>query len=159
MDFNAIYQSIAPYFGTGAMATAIITIITLAFKVLSLCKDARTTFSNTHAESIEAFKKAIPSSLYLSLESLTKSELSKIITQIKDAIDERFLSQIKSNTEITQAIAQALISMKAIPDSAKLKISELLELPEVDTTEGLKIDLIPVEENGVVHYNKQILID
>ena len=146
MDFNAIYQAIVPYLGTGAIATTIVTILALAFKVLKITKEAKSTFSNTHAESIAAFKKAIPESLYVSLESITKSELSKIITKIEEAVENKFLSQIKANTELTQAIASALVSLKAIPDSAKVKIAELLDIPEVETTESLKIDLLPVEE-------------
>lgn len=160
MDFNAIYQAIVPYLGTGAIATTIVTILALAFKVLKITKEAKSIFSSTHAESIAAFKKAIPESLYVSLESITKSELSKIITKIEEAVENKFLSQIKANTELTQAIASALVSLKAIPDSSKVKIAELLDIPEVETTESLKIDLLPVEETEKVKTpSKDIRID
>lgn len=142
MDFNAIYEVVQPYIGTGAMATAIITVLTIAFKVFSLIKEARRSFSSTHNEAVEVFKKALPKELYVSLESLTKSELAKITQTILEAVDKNWLAQIRENTELMQAIANAMLSMKAVPDSAKEKISELLDV-KAETTESLKLELLP----------------
>ena len=146
MDFNSIYEAIVPYLGTGAIAGAIITILGLAIKVLGFIKEAKGLFENTQNEAINAFKKALPKELYISVETLVKGELEKITTQIVGAVNDNWLKQIKDNTQLVQAIASALVTMRNIPDSSKLKIAELLDIKEVETTESLKVDLIPVEE-------------
>lgn len=146
MDFNAIYEVVKPYLGTGAIASGIITVIVMALKAVKVIKEVKASFISTESEAIKAFKKAIPESLYISVESLTKAELAKIKEETVKLIDERFLKQIKANTELTEAIAAALVSMKAIPDSAKEKITGLLELKEPKTTESLKVELLPTDE-------------
>ena len=146
MDFNSIYEAIVPYLGTGAIAGAIITILGLAIKVLGFIKEAKGLFENTQNEAINAFKKALPKELYISVETLVKGELEKITTQIVGAVNDNWLKQIKDNTQLVQAIASALVTMRNIPDSSKLKIAELLDIKEVETTESLKVDLIPIEE-------------
>jgi len=146
MDFNAIYEAAKPYIGTGAIASAIVTVIAFAIKVIGVIKELRASLVSTESEAIKAFKKAIPESLYVSVESLTKAELAKIKEEIAKLVDEKFLKQIKANTELTQAIAVALFSMKAIPDSAKEKITGLLKLKEPKTTESLKVELLPTDE-------------
>lgn len=159
MDFNTIYETIKPYLGTGAIASAIITVLALAVKVFGLVKEARKTFASTENEMLNAFKKAIPNELYVSIESLTKTELNKILERVKEVVDEQFLSQIKANTELTQAIANALITMKTIPDSAKKTIAELLEIKEVKTTESLKVELLAGETETKVVKKEEVLID
>jgi Na+-driven multidrug efflux pump len=63
-------------------------------------------------------------------------------------------------TVISQAIASALITMKAIPDSCKKDIAKLLEIKEVETTESLKVELLPIEEkNQESEQTERILID
>lgn len=159
MDFNAIYEAAKPYLGTGAIASAIVTIIAFAIKVIGVIKELRTSLASTESEAIKAFKKAIPESLYVSVESLTKAELAKIKDEIAKIVDEKFLKQIKENTELTQAIAAAILSMKAIPDSAKEKITEILELKEPKTTESLKLELLPTEPENATVADEKIYID
>ena len=159
MDFNTIYEVIKPYLGTGAIASGILAIFVFALKVLGVVKEIKTTFTSTENEAINAFKKAIPKELYLSIETITKTELAKIIEGIKQVVDQKFLSQIKANTELTQAIASALITMKAIPDSSKKEIAKLLEIKDVETTESLIVELLPIEETKPVKVSDKILID
>lgn len=159
MDFNTIYEVIKPYLGTGAIASGVVAILFFALKVLGVVKEIKTTFTSTENEALNAFKKAIPKELYLSVETITKTELAKITEGIKQVVDQKFLSQIKANTELTQAIASALITMKAIPDSSKKEIAKLLELKEVETTESLKVELLPVEEKTVELSTEKVLID
>lgn len=149
MDFNTIYEAIKPYIGTGAFASAFITIISLAIKFASVIKDIRNKYKDTENEALKAFKQAIPKELYVNIESLAKQEFEKIVTEIKAIVDEKFLSQIKANTELTEAMAQALCSMKSIPDSHKKSISKLLEI-KPETTESLKVELLPVDNEVVV---------
>ena len=146
MDFNSIYETIAPYLSTGAIASAIIAIIGIVIKFARVMKDIKGSFSSTESEALKAFKKAIPESLYINLETITKTELAKIKEEFSAFIDEKFLAQIKANTELTQAIAAALCSMRSIPDSQKEIIKGLLELEEPKTTESLKVELIPTAE-------------
>ena len=109
----------------------------------------RTSWNETENEALKAFKQAIPKELYVNIESLAKQEFEKIVTEIKAIVDEKFLSQIKANTELMEAMAQALCSMKSIPDSHKKAISKLLEI-KPETTESLKVELLPVDNEVVV---------
>lgn len=145
MDFNTIYQTISPYVGSGTIAMGIITVIAVALKISSVIKDIKNTFTSTESEALKAFKKAIPESLSVSIESLAKTEFEKFRQDFINTINEKFINPIKSNTELTQAIAKALMSMRALPDSAKLEISNLLIGETPKTTESLKIELLPVE--------------
>lgn len=147
MDFNTIYEAVAPYLGTSAIVSVIIAVISIAAKFARVIKDIKSSFSTTESEALKAFKKAIPDNLYINLETITKAELAKIKEEFAAFIDEKFLAQIKANTELTQAIAAALCSMRSIPDSQKEIIKGLLELDEPKTTESLKVELIPTEED------------
>ena len=161
MDFNAIYEAIAPYLGTGTIASGIIAIISLALYAVKKIKEIKEAFSSTESEMLKAFKKAIPESLYVSIESLAQKELSKINDEIKLIVDEKFLSQIKANTELVNAMAKALVSMKAVPDSIKNEISEKLlsDNKAITTTESLKVDLLPENKKVEVVKEEKILID
>lgn len=144
MDWNTIYEAIAPYLGTTTIATGLITIFAVIIRFISFMKQAKQALSSTESEAIKAFKKAIPESLYLQVETLTKKELAAIVEQIKALVDEKFLAQIKANTELTQAIAKALLSQKAIPDSAKKELAELLEIQPKNTVDTMKVELLPI---------------
>lgn len=146
MDWNAIYEAVSPYLGTTTIAAGIIAVLTLICKFVSFMKQAKAALSSTESEAIKAFKKAIPESLYLQVETLTKKELTAIVEEIKTLVDEKFLAQIKANTELTQAVAKALMSLKAMPDSTKEEIGKLLDIKPKDTKEAMKVELLPVEE-------------
>lgn len=149
MDFNAIFETISPYLGTGGIATAVIGILAIVVKLGGLIKTAKKTFSSTHNEAVEAFKQALPKELYISLETIAKEELAKIKTEFTNAVEEKFINQIKANTELVQEIAKALCTLKAIPDSVKLEIAKLLDIEKPDTTESLKVELLPTHQAEV----------
>lgn len=146
MDWNTIYEAVSPYLGTIMIAAEIIAVLTLIFKFVSFIKQAKAALLSTEREAIKVVKKAIPESLYLKVESLTKKELGEITEHFKELIDEKFLAQIKANTELTQAVAKALMSLKAMPDSTKAEIGKLLDIKPTDTKEAMKVELLPVEE-------------
>lgn len=143
MDFNELYAIISPYLGTTGIATLIIGLFTIAVKVSGLIKAAKKAFSSTHNEAVEAFKKAIPPEIYIKLETIAKTELAKIKTEFTEAVEEKFITQIKANTELCRMIGYALLSMKAIPDSVKEQMSAMLDIEQPDTTESLKVELLP----------------
>ena len=159
MDFNAVYSQIMPYIGTGTIATIIIAVLAIIIKAKGALNDIRSAFKTTENEALKAFKNALPKELSISLEALAKTELAKITESINQVVNNKFLSQIKANTELMQAVASALITMKAIPDSAKKDIAKLLELKEVNTTESLKIELLPVQETANNYVTEKVLID
>ena len=159
MDFNTIYEAVKPYLGTGAIAGAIVTILGLVVKVLGFIKESKSLFESTQNEAINAFKKALPKELYISIETLAKTELNKITESIVSIVNDKVLGQIKANTELTQAIASALVTMRNIPESAKVKKAELLEIKEVETTESLKVELLSIDEKAEKKEDKILLID
>ena len=53
--------------------------LTVILKTVSFLKQAKATLSGTESEAVKAFKKAIPESLYLQVEALTKKELGAIV--------------------------------------------------------------------------------
>ena len=146
MDWNTIYEAVSPYLGTTTIAAGLIAVLTVILKTVSFLKQAKATLSGTESEAVKAFKKAIPESLYLQVEALTKKELGAITEHIKEIVDEKFLAQIKANTELTQAVAKALMSLKAMPDSTKEEIGKLLDIKPTDTKEQIKVELLPIAE-------------
>jgi hypothetical protein len=157
MDFNVFYSQAAPFLGTGTIAGIIIAVFAIIIKAKGAINDIRSAFKITENEALKAFKNALPKELSISLEALAKTELAKITESINQVVNNKFLSQIKANTELMQAVASALITMKAIPDSAKKDIAKLLEIKDVKTTESLKIELLPVEPEVVS--SEKVLID
>lgn len=147
MDFNSIYQAVAPYLGTGVIGTALVGLIGIFCKSIKAFKEMKSTFKDTNAEAIERFRKALPSELTVSLETITKQEFSKIRAEIAADIKEQFIEPIKANTELCRAMAEALAVSKLTPDAYKEKIKEMLDLPEVETTNSLKVEL-NTEEKG-----------
>lgn len=164
MDFNSIYQAVAPYLGTGVIGTALVGLISIFCKGIKAFKEMKSTFKDTNAEAIERFRKALPSELTVSLETITKQEFSKIRAEIAADIKEQFIEPIKANTELCRAMAEALAVSKLTPDAYKEKIKEMLDLPEVETTNSLKVELNTEEKetNGEAAGTKsenKILVD
>lgn len=147
MDFNSIYQAVAPYLGTGVISTALVGLIGIFCKGIKAFKEMKSTFNDTNAEAIDRFRKALPSELTVSLETITKQEFSKIRAEIAADIKEQFIEPIKANTDLCRAMAEALAVSKLTPDAYKEKIKEMLDLPEVETTNSLKVEL-NTEEKG-----------
>ncbi len=164
MDFNSIYQAVAPYLGTGVIGTALVGLIGIFCKGIKAFKEMKSTFKDTNAEAIERFRKALPSELTVSLETITKQEFSKIRAEIAADIKEQFIEPIKANTELCRAMAEALAVSKLTPDAYKEKIKEMLDLPEVETTNSLKVELNteenkPNEETPGAKSENKILVD
>ena len=164
MDFNSIYQAVAPYLGTGVIGTALVGLIGIFCKGIKAFKEMKSTFKDTNAEAIDRFRKALPSELTVSLETITKQEFSKIRAEIAADIKEQFIEPIKANTELCRAMAEALAVSKLTPDAYKEKIKEMLDLPEVETTNSLKVELNTEEKetNGETAGTKsenKILVD
>lgn len=141
MDFSTIYATIAPYIGTGAIATGLVTLVGFFFKGINTFKEMKKTFKDTNAEAIDRLKAALPSDLTITLETITKQELSKIIEQIRETVKKELIEPIKANDDLIQAMAEALAVSKLTPDNYKEKIKELLALPGVETTNSLKVEL------------------
>lgn len=164
MDFNSIYQAVAPYLGTGVIGTALVGLIGIFCKGIKAFKEMKSTFNDTNAEAIDRFRKALPSELTVSLETITKQEFSKIRAEIAADIKEQFIEPIKANTDLCRAMAEALAVSKLTPDAYKEKIKEMLDLPEVETTNSLKVELNTEEKetNGEAAGTKsenKILVD
>ena len=170
MDFNTIYEVVAPYLGTTGIAGVIVAIITVLVKARGIIKkaqkeingfisDMRTSWNETENEALKAFKQALPKDLFVSIESLAKTELSAIKEEIWNAVNEKWIGQITKNTELVEAIATALIGNKTIPDSDKQYLAKLIN-KEAQTTSALKVEFLPVvEESQKEQKETKILID
>ena len=143
IDFNTIFDAVAPYVGTGTIGTVIIGFLVLVIKIIKLGKEAKGLFSSVHAESIEILKKAFPEQIIVSVEPIVKTQIEKLKNEILEAVNTNWLDQITKNSELMQAIATALASMKSLPDSEKEKIAELLDIENIETTKSLKVELVP----------------
>lgn len=170
MDFNTIYELVAPYLGTTGIAGIIVTILTVFIKCRGVIKksenaindfisEIKERWNNTENEALKAFKSALPKDLFINIETIAKNELSVIKDDIWNAIDEKWLGQITKNTELTQAIATALLDNKTITDSDKVAIAGLLNKTEANTTKSLKVELLPIEEKVEEVQPTNILID
>ena len=158
MDFNAIYELVAPYLGVGGTATVITVLLTLVVKVIGFIKEAKNEVVIAKTSVVNMVKNALPSELTISIESMVKTELAKITTGITQAVEEKFLNQLRANTIITEEIAKALCSMKAIPDSVKNEILKLIDIKEPVTSQSLKVELLPIETKAESS-TKDVLID
>lgn len=138
MDFNSIYQAVAPYLGTGVISTALVGLIGIFCKGIKAFKEMKSTFKDTNAEAIERFRKALPSELTVSLEAITKQEFSKIRAEIAADIKEQFIEPIKANTELCRAMAEALAVSKLTPDAYKEKSRKCLTCPKLKRQTALK---------------------
>lgn len=161
MDFSAIYQAVQPYFTTGAIGTVLVGFIGLFCKGIKAFKEMKNTFKDTNAEAINRLQKALPSSLTVSLESITKTELAKLKSEITESIKNEFVEPIKANTELMQVMAEALAQSKLTPDEYKERIAKLLELDTVETTNSLKVELTTTTETEKASEKKseEILVD
>ena len=145
MDFNAVYEILAPYLGGTGIATMIVGALVGFLKLSSAIKNFTNSFKGTSKLIEDGIKKVIPEHLYVKIEGVAKEEFAKMKAEIEKTVDEKWLKQIKQNTELMQAIALALSSMKAIPDSQKKLLAKYLDI-KPETTEALVIDLIATEE-------------
>ena len=170
MDFNTIYNAVAPYVGTSGIGMLIIGILYVFIKYRStiakaekeinnFLANAKKSWANTENEALIAFKKALPHDFSINIEALAKTELGKIKDYLNNSINENWLNQITANNELTKAMATALLSMKSIPDSDKMAIAELLSVPNAKTTESLKIECLKVEEEKVEKHHESMAID
>ena len=157
MDFSAILEKISPYLNLSTLSTFVVTALIFFLKNKGVMSGLNNKFDNLANQLADNIKKVIPEKVYLNIESLAKTELAKITANINEVINQEVLSQITANKEILKAIAEALCSMKSLPDSSKETISKLLEIENVETTSALKIELLPVESTEVKNTN--ILID
>lgn len=166
MDFNTIYEMVAPYLGTSGIVTIILTILIVLIRCRNIINkaekrinafidDIQYKWETTESEALKAFKSALPKDLFINIESLAKEELSKIKNEIWNAVDERWLGQISKNTELTQAIASALLGNKTICDSDKEIIAKMLEL-DSNTTKKLKVELIETKQKVETKEEKPI---
>lgn len=146
MDFNSIYETVKPYIGTGAIGTILVAIIGLFTSGIKTFKQMKSTFSDTNKEAIDRFTKALPSSLTVSLQSITKQELAKIKTELTENLKTEFIEPLQKNTELVEVLAEAIAQSKLTPDEYKEKIAELLKLKDVSTTNSLKVELVADEE-------------
>lgn len=149
MDFNAIFEKLYPILGVTGTALFIILCLAVYLVIKHFLNKNTATITNMSDIAVEAFKKALPKELYISLETIAKEELAKIKTEFTNAVEEKFINQIKANTELVQEIAKALCTLKAIPDSVKLEIAKLLDIEKPDTTESLKVELLPTHQAEV----------
>lgn len=175
IDFNTVYELAAPYLGTSGIALLIIGLLYVFIKYRKVIKafeketkdflaKIKNDFEMTENEALKAFKAALPQDLSINIEALTKQEMSAIKEYFISAINENWLKQITTNSELIKAMANALLSIKSIPDSSKKEIGEMLKLNDVQTTDKLKIELLaPVEDdvpvNEPVHKSEIISID
>lgn len=95
IDFNAIYEAVAPYVGTGAIGTVILGFLVLVLKILKLGKEAKGLFSSVHSESIEILKKAFPEQIIVSVEPIVKTQIEKLKNEILEAVTRIGLTKLQ----------------------------------------------------------------
>lgn len=145
MDFNTIYEVVAPYLGATGVGTIIVSALLMFFKLSGAVKSFINSFKNTNKLIEDGIKKVIPETLYVKVEGVAKEEFAKMKAELAKEVDSKWLNQIKLNTELMQAMALAMCSMKAIPDSQKELLAKYLEI-KPETTEALVVELLPTNE-------------
>ena len=144
MDFNAVYEIVAPYLGSTGIATAIVSVLVLVLKASTSIKNFTNAFKSTNKLIEDSVKKVIPQHLYVKIQGVAKEEFAKMKVELLESVNEKWVKQINANTELMQAMALALCSMKAIPDSQKEIIANLIDV-KPERTDELVIELLPEE--------------
>ena len=144
MNFNVIFETLAPYLGTTTIGGTIIALVVAFVKIFASAKSLNGSIANIDKMITEGIKKVIPEKLYVKVEGVAKEEFAKMKAELLDAVDKNYLNAIKENTEVVKAVALALSSMKAIPDSQKEILAKYTET-KPETTEALVVELVPVE--------------
>ena len=145
MDFNVIYETLAPYLGSTGIASLICGALVIVFKLSGAIKEFKDKFASTNKLIEDGIKKVIPETMYVKIEGVAKEEFAKMKAELVKEVDTKWINQIKTNTELMQAMALAMCSMKAIPDSQKELLAKYLEI-KPETTEALVVELVPTVE-------------
>lgn len=132
MDFNQILESIAPGLNLTVVGAAIAAIVTFVVKVRSLFKDIR-----LNSDISEVFKKALPKDLSVSVAKLAKSEIDRLIVEIKA----EFTNAIRENTLLTKDVARGILSLRSIPDDLKHDIASHFGDTKLPAIETIKLEL------------------
>jgi hypothetical protein len=142
MDFTQIWASISPYVSAGAIGTVVTATIGVVVKVVGAVKSAKTQLSETKQLAVDLFKTALPKDLTISIKKLAQDELKSLTASVTELINKQVIEPVKANTELQQAIAKALISLRSIPETLRTEISALINEPTaVMTTESIKLEM------------------
>lgn len=132
MDFNAIWELIAPYVNIGTVATVIGVIIGIIVKVKSMMNDIK-----TNSDVTKLFQKALPSELVVSIKKLTETEMEALGANIREYCK----TSIDTNTALLKELAKAMCAIKSVPDAIKEEISHYLSDYQPETTESIKLEM------------------
>jgi len=142
MDFTQIWASISPYVSAGAIGTVVTATIGIVVKVVEAVKSAKTQLVETKALAIDLFKTALPKDLTISIEKLAKTQLQSLTTEVTQIINEQIIEPVRANTELTQALAKAIASLRSVPENLRTEIATLVnDTALVTTTESVKLEL------------------
>lgn len=134
MEFNEIWNNIAPYVGTGSFLTGVGVIVGIVIKILQLLRDIK---KNANFQSM--FKQALPKDLTVSVTALTKNEIDKLA----DKIENKFIAPIKENTILLADVAKAVASLRSVPETYKENIAKHCDGIQTNTVESIKLEMSP----------------
>lgn len=134
MEFNEIWNTVAPYVGSGSFVAAVGVIIGIVVKILSVIREIR---NNADVQTL--FKQALPKDLTVSVSKLTQSEMDKLTAEIKGV----FIAAIKENTVLLADVAKAVASLRSVPETCKQDIAKHCEGVQTNTTETIKLEMSP----------------
>lgn len=120
MNFTGVWEAISPYINITAIITALSGIIAV------VCNIKRTmTDINKRSDVTQLFSKALPKDLTVSVSKLTQQEIDRLIERLKP----EFIDVVARNTELTECVAKAILSLRSIPDDLKADIQSRLTEP------------------------------
>lgn len=120
MNFTNVWEAISPYINITALITALSGIIAV------VCNIKRTmTAINKRSDVTQLFSQALPKDLTVSVSKLAQQEIDRFIEQLKP----EFIDVVARNTELTECVAKAILSLRSIPDDLKADIQSHLSEP------------------------------
>lgn len=134
MEFNEIWNTVAPYVGSGSFVAAVGVVIGIVVKILYVIRDIKNS-----ADIQNLFKQALPKDLTVSVTALAKSEIDKLTAEIKG----EFIAAIKENTVLVADVAKAVASLRSVPDTCKENIAKHCEGIQTNTVESIKLEMSP----------------
>ena len=134
MEFNEIWNTVAPYVGSGSFVAAVGVVIGIVVKILHVIRDIKNS-----ADIQNLFKQALPKDLTVSVTALAKSEIDKLTAEIKG----EFIAAIKENTVLVADVAKAVASLRSVPETCKENIAKHCEGIQTNTVESIKLEMSP----------------
>ena len=142
MNFEAILEAIKNPAIVGGVLTATGGVIAIIVKVSGAIKAIKKDVGITQKEIVTSFREAMPKEITISVEKLVSGKMDLFTAEIKEVLLNQIVGTLAEQIEIVGALAEAVSSIKSIPQNLREDIASLTgkEKPK-NTAETVKLEI------------------